>query len=207
MTDSTELASIVCARLCHDLGSPVGAIVNGVDLLREVGTEAGADEIGMLERSARRVMALLHFHRLAFGMVRDPQATLGRDELRARAEAVLDDARVTLDWSGAEGPPLPAAAARLGALMLLAGRGMLGMGGTLRVMLPADGGLPLAVMAEGARAAVSDDRRRWLQGGGGPGPDAPEIEFALIPHVAAATGARVELIEDDGRVALRAVAV
>ena len=27
--NDTDLAGIVCARICHDLVSPVGAIVNG----------------------------------------------------------------------------------------------------------------------------------------------------------------------------------
>ena len=202
----TELAGLVCARLCHDLGSPVGAAVNGVDLLRELGGAGGAEELEMLERSARRAAALLRFHRIAFGAVRDRGATLARAELVGRAGEVMAGPRVALDCSAPEGPPLSAAAGRLAALMLLAGRAMLGLGGTLRMVLPCGGDLPIAVVAEGERAAARDDHRRWLAGDGdGPAPDAPEVEFALIPAAAAAAGARLELIEDGGRLALRAL--
>lgn len=202
----TELAGVLCARLCHDLGSPVGAMVNGLDLLRELGPEAGSDELDMLDRTARRATALLRFHRLAFGIVRDPESTVPRGELRARAEAVLAGPRVEVGWCGGEGPPIGAKVARLAALMLLAGRAMLGTGGTLRVVLPSRGDLPLAVMSEGASPGASDDQRRWLEGAEGPVPDAPEVEFALIPAAAADVGARIELIEGDGQLALRAVA-
>ena len=36
MTD-TELAGLVCARLCHDLVNPIGAVLNGTDLIQELG--------------------------------------------------------------------------------------------------------------------------------------------------------------------------
>jgi len=203
--EESELAGLLCARLCHDLGSPVGAVVNGVDLIRELGPGDAADELDMLGRSARRAAALLRFHRLAFGAVRDPDATVGRDDLAARAGEMLEGPRVELACSAPAGPPLGAATARLGALMLLAGRAMLGLGGTLRLVLAADADLPVAVIAEGAKAAASDDQRRWLEGGAGPAPDAPEIEFALIPAAARAAGARIELVEGQGQLALRAV--
>ena len=205
MMDDTELAGILCARICHDLGSPLGAVANGVDLMRELGPGAAGEEMEMLDRSARRAAALLRFHRLAFGVVRDPEATLARSELRALAEEVLAGPRVEIGWSGAEGPPLATTTARLAGLMLLAARAALGMGGALRVVLPAGGDLPVAVMAEGGSVALGADRRRWLEGGPGPLPEAQEVEFALIPGAAKAAGARMELTEGTGQLALRAV--
>ena len=94
-----ELAGIVCARICHDLVSPVGAVVNGADLIRELGTADAAEEMAMVEQSARRAAALLKFHRLAFGAVGDPAAVLTRAQLCERAEDVLAGPRVQLAWS------------------------------------------------------------------------------------------------------------
>lgn len=205
MTDDTELAGILCARICHDLGSPLGAVANGVDLMRELGPGAAGEELEMLDRSARRAAALLRLHRLAFGVVRDPGASHGRAELRGLADEVLAGPRVEIGWSGVEGPPLRTTTARLAALMLLAGRAVLGMGGTLRVVLPAEGDLPVAVMAEGGSVALDADRRRWLEGASGPLPEAQEVEFTLIPGSAQAAGGRIELTEGTGQVALRAV--
>ena len=31
--DALELAALLCSRVCHDLISPVGAIVNGLEVL------------------------------------------------------------------------------------------------------------------------------------------------------------------------------
>ncbi len=91
--------------------------------------------------------------------------------------------------------------------MLLAGRAMLGMSGSLRVVLPICGAPPVAVIAEGAGAAATADQRRWLAGGPGPAPDSRHVEFALVGPAAAAAGARVELIEGVGQLALRAAPV
>jgi len=200
----TDLAGIVCARICHDLVSPVGAVVNGADLIRELGTADAADEIAMVEQSARRAAALLKFHRLAFGAAGDPDTALSRGQLREQIEDVLAGPRVQLGWCTPEGPAIAMPVARLICLMLLAGRAMLGMNGALKVVLPATETLPVAVIAEGAKAAATADQRRWLAGGPGPAPDSRQVEFALAGPAAAAAGARIELIEGAGQLALRA---
>ena len=202
--NDTELAGIVCTRICHDLVSPVGAVVNGVDLIREMGGADATEEMAMVEQSARRAAALLKFHRLAFGAVGDRDATMARGQLCERVEGVLAGPRVRLEWSAPQGPPISLPVARLIFLMLLAGRAMLGMSGALKVMLPAGDALPLAVIAEGAKVAATADQRRWLAGGPGPAPDSRQVEFALAGPAAAAAGARIELIEGEGQLALRA---
>jgi hypothetical protein len=40
---ATDLAALLCSRVCHDIISPVGAINNGLELL----DEGGADEDAM----------------------------------------------------------------------------------------------------------------------------------------------------------------
>jgi histidine phosphotransferase ChpT len=202
-----EFAGIVCARICHDLVSPIGAVVNGADLIRELGTADAAEEMAMVEQSARRAAALLKFHRLAFGVAGDRGATLTRGKLREQVEDVLAGPRVQLGWSAPEGSVIALPVARLICLMLLAGRAMLGMSGTLRVVLPAGEALPVAMIAEGEKAAASADQRRWLAGGPGPAPDSRQVEFALAGPAAAAAGARIELIEGTGQLALRAALV
>jgi len=202
-----ELAGIVCARICHDLVNPVGAVLNGADLIRELGTADAAEEMAMVEQSARRAAALLKFQRLAFGAVGDPAAALARGQLRERVEDVLAGPRVQLGWSSPEGPEIALPVARLICLMLLSGRAMLGMSGALRVVLPATESLPVAVIVEGAKARVTEEQRRWLAGGPGPAPSSRQVEFALTGPAATAAGARIELIEGVGQLALRALPV
>ena len=205
--NNTELAGIVCARVCHDLVSPVGAMVNGADLIGELGTADASEELALVAQSARRAAAMLKFHRLAFGAVGDPAATLARAQLSERVEDVLAGPRVKICWSAPEGPAISLPVARLICLMLLAGRAMLGMSGSLNVVFPISGALPVAVMAVGQKASASADQRRWLAGTPGPDPESRQVEFALIGPAATAVGARIELIEGEGQLALRGLAV
>ncbi len=59
-------------------------MVNGTDLISEVGTANATEEMAMVAQSARRAAALLKFHRLAFGTAGDPNAMLTRDQLCER---------------------------------------------------------------------------------------------------------------------------
>ncbi len=205
MTDSA-LAGVVCARICHDLSSPVGALVNGIDLIREITPEEAAGELAMVAQTAARAAAMLKFHRLAFGTASDPAATLSRRELSERIEAVIAGPRVTVGWSAQDGPPVTITVARLTCLLALAARRLLGLEGALKVILPARDPLPASVIAEGSRVAVTAEQRQWLAGGLDPFPDSRHVEFALAPRAAAAAGARLVLSEAEGQIALRAVA-
>jgi histidine phosphotransferase ChpT len=200
----SELASNVCARICHDLVGPVGAVMNGVDLIAEIGLANSDEEMVFIAQSARRASALLTFHRLAFGHAGDPAATLARGELVDRVSAVLAGPRVQFQCSAPEGPAISLAVARLICLMLLAGRAMLGMNGMLKLVLPIDGSLPVAVIVLGENTGASDDQRRWIAGGQGIAPEPRQVEFALIGPAAALAGARIDFVNGAGQLALRA---
>ena len=54
MSSSTDLAALLCSRLCHDMLSPVGALSNGLELLRdERDAEMRHRCMELLEQSAR----------------------------------------------------------------------------------------------------------------------------------------------------------
>jgi histidine phosphotransferase ChpT len=66
--EALDLAALLCSRVCHDIISPVGAIINGLEVLDEDNSEemrAFANEL--IQRSARQASAKLQFARLAFG--------------------------------------------------------------------------------------------------------------------------------------------
>ena len=72
MTDvslsALDLAALLCSRVCHDVISPVGAIVNGLEVLEEEkdeGMRSFAEDL--IRKSARQASARLQFARLAFG--------------------------------------------------------------------------------------------------------------------------------------------
>ena len=66
--EGLDLAALLCSRVCHDLISPVGAIMNGLEVMEE-----GKDEetskfaMDLIKKSARTASAKLQFCRIAFG--------------------------------------------------------------------------------------------------------------------------------------------
>src|SRR5580765_3213002 len=72
MSDSSiealDLAALLCSRVCHDLISPVGAIVNGLEVLEEEKDEATKTfALDLIKKSATTDSAKLQFCRIAFG--------------------------------------------------------------------------------------------------------------------------------------------
>jgi len=63
-----DLAALLCSRVCHDLISPVGAIVNGLEVLDEdKDEETRTFALDLIKKSAHVASAKLQFCRLAFG--------------------------------------------------------------------------------------------------------------------------------------------
>ena len=63
-----DLAALLCSRVCHDLISPVGAIVNGMEVLDEdKDEETRTFALELIKKSSRQASARLQFCRLAFG--------------------------------------------------------------------------------------------------------------------------------------------
>ena len=63
-----DLAALLCSRVCHDLISPVGAIVNGLEVLEEEKDDSTKEfALELIKKSARIASAKLQFCRIAFG--------------------------------------------------------------------------------------------------------------------------------------------
>src|ERR1700727_3687117 len=66
--EALDLAALLCSRVCHDLISPAGAIVNGLEVLEESkDEETKTFALDLIKKSARTASARLQFCRLAFG--------------------------------------------------------------------------------------------------------------------------------------------
>src|SRR3974390_810948 len=66
--DTLELAALLCSRVCHDLISPVGAIVNGLEVLDDNPKPEDREfALDLIRKSAKTASARLQFCRLAFG--------------------------------------------------------------------------------------------------------------------------------------------
>ena len=66
--EALDLAALLCSRVCHDLISPVGAIVNGLEVLAEEKDEETQQfALDLIKKSAGTASAKLQFCRIAFG--------------------------------------------------------------------------------------------------------------------------------------------
>src|SRR5262244_3886340 len=91
--DALDLAALLCSRVCHDLISPTGAIVNGLEVLEEEDSdeETKAFALDLIKRSAKTASARLQFCRLAFGAAGAATAKVDLGDAQAMAQALLAD--------------------------------------------------------------------------------------------------------------------
>ncbi len=145
-----DLASMVSARLCHDLISPLGAIGNGLELL-ELSSGAGSEEISLISDSLGSALAKLRFFRVAFGPA-EMAARIRGEEVAAITDAMFSG-RVSVVWSGLP-HDLSRTGVRLTFLSILCLEKSLPMGGVIRVSLTEDVG---TLSVDGRRVAVPED--------------------------------------------------
>jgi histidine phosphotransferase ChpT len=97
-----DLAALLCSRVCHDVISPVGAIINGLEVLDgEQDEEMRAVAMELIKKSAVSASARLQFCRLAFGAAGSFGAQIDTGDAEKVARDIFDTARTTLQWRGA----------------------------------------------------------------------------------------------------------
>jgi histidine phosphotransferase ChpT len=150
----SELAALLCSRICHDVISPVGALNNGLELLDEPGAEA--DALALIKVSARNASARLQFARIAFGAAGSAGSQIDTGDAEQVASAFMANEKSTLVWKGTRAY-LPKAVVKLILNMILIANGSVPRGGTLDVELPSpDNDNSLIVKAAGPMIRVSD---------------------------------------------------
>ena len=91
-----DLAALLCSRLCHDLISPVGAIVNGIEVMEEdKDEETKAFALDLIKKSAYQASAKLQFCRLAFGAAGSAGAQIDLGDAEKAARGLLEDGKTT----------------------------------------------------------------------------------------------------------------
>ncbi len=95
---ATDLAALLCSRVCHDIISPVGAINNGLELLDEGG--ADADAMSLIRASARNASARLQFARIAFGAAGSAGMVIDTGDAESVAGAFLRNEKPDFEWRG-----------------------------------------------------------------------------------------------------------
>ena len=134
MTQSIDLAAMLCSRLCHDMLSPVGALSNGLELLAdEKNGEMRGRIVELLEQSAKASADKLKFFRLAFGAAGGFGDLVPVEEARGVVDALVGgNGRIEARWALA-GDVLPKPAIKVLLNLALIGIEALVRGGTLDI--------------------------------------------------------------------------
>ena len=96
---ATDLAAMLCSRVCHDLINPVGAIGNGLEVLADPSQGAmaeGAHEL--IANSAKHARAKLEFARLAYGASSTAGTDFDTRECERVARLLFEIEKADLDW-------------------------------------------------------------------------------------------------------------
>jgi len=161
---ASSLASNLTAKLCHDFASPAGAIINGLDMMRDPDhVEMRDDLMAMVETSARKLLAMVHFDRVAYGAATSSES-FSAEEIEVLAQSAFLDIRPTLDWQcQIERFNKPQARAALN-LAQIAG-GTLATGGTVQLRIVRQGDqLSLKADATGPRVRLKNEVATGLSG-------------------------------------------
>jgi len=194
--NETELASLLCSRLCHDLLSPIGAMNNGLELLAdETDPEMRARCIELLTDSARASANKLKFFRLAFGAAGGFGDKVDVSEPRQLIEGlVADKPRVELQWH------VPSAMLAKPAVKVLLNLALIGLDGLVRggqLIIAAeeqDGQCEIAVNATGPKVVIDETLAHALQGDMTSAMLSPRTAPAfMIERIARANGGTIQL--------------
>jgi histidine phosphotransferase ChpT len=150
-----DLAALLCSRVCHDLISPVGAIVNGLEVMEEdKNEETKIFALDLIKKSAHQASAKLQFCRLAFGAAGSAGAQIDVGDAEKVACGLLADDKTAIVWNL---PRELLAKNRVKLLlnMLLVAAACIPRGGTLKVDA-SEGGTGFSITASGLNARLTE---------------------------------------------------
>src|ERR1700739_155535 len=94
-----EFAALLVSRVCHDLVSPLGAVVNGLEVLEDERDPAmRADALKIVASSAAQALARIQVMRIAVGAAGSAGAELDLGEIGRLAKGLFEGSKITLDW-------------------------------------------------------------------------------------------------------------
>jgi histidine phosphotransferase ChpT len=158
-----DLAALLCSRVCHDLISPVGAIVNGLEVLEEEeDEETKTFALDLIKKSARQASARLQFCRLAFGAGGSAGAQIELGDAEKAARGLLEDNKTKIVWN-LPGELLPKNRVKLLLNMLMIAAGAIPRGGML-VVDPVETGQGFRIAASGLNARLTQLTSELLAG-------------------------------------------
>ena len=204
--DGLDLAALLCSRVCHDVISPVGAIINGLEVLDE---EKDADTrtfaMDLVKKSATVASAKLQFCRLAFGAAGSAGASIDTGDAETVTRGLFGDDKVKLDW---QVPRVLMAKNRVKLILnlCLIASAAVPRGGTISVKAEGDDSATrIRLEAKGPYARVANGVQSLLDGVPEGGTvDAHAIQPFFTGLVARAVGLAVTIVAEGDAVVIEA---
>jgi histidine phosphotransferase ChpT len=195
--DALELAALLCSRVCHDLISPVGAIVNGLEVLDDNPKPEDRDfALDLIRKSAKTASARLQFCRLAFGAAGSAGAQIDLGDAQTMARGHIEDGKTTIAWNLPR-LLLPKNRVKLLLNMLVIAQHTIPRGGTLTVDPVGEGEtMSFRVTANGLNARLPQNIADILSSSGQVASDAHSVQPYYTRLLAEACGLRVGIAAD-----------
>ena len=203
--DRLELAALLCSRVCHDLISPVGAIVNGLEVLDD---DPKPDDrefaLDLIRKSAKTASARLQFCRLAFGAAGSAGAQIDLGDAQNMAKGHFEDGKITIAWNLPR-LLLPKNRVKLLLNMLVIAQQTIPRGGVLTVDPVGEGeAMGFQVTAAGLNARMSQNTADLLSSGSAGTVDAHAVQPYYTRLLAEACGISITLAADSEKVVVTA---
>src|SRR6201996_5732813 len=195
--DSLELAALLCSRVCHDLISPVGAIVNAMEVLDDSNKPEDREfALELIRKSSKTASARLQFCRLAFGAAGSSGAQIDLGDALTMAKGHIEDGKSTITWNLPR-LLLPKNRVKLLLNMLVIAQHTIPRGGTLTVDPVGEGeALSFRVTANGLNARLPQNISDILSSSGQVASDAHSVQPYYTRLLAEACGLRVGIAAD-----------
>ena len=203
--DPLDLAALLCSRVCHDVISPVGAIINGLEVLEdEKDEDMRGFALDLIKKSARGASARLQFCRLAFGAAGSAGASIDTGDAEQVARGMIADDRTKLAWNATRAL-LPKNKVKLILNLYMIAAATIPRGGLIDVTIEGiDEALTITLQASGPNSKLASHVPNLLAGEVEGSVDAHGIQAYYTGLVAAAAGMAVAVQVDDGKVTLSA---
>ena len=203
--DDIDIAALLVSRVCHDLVSPVGAVVNGLEVLEdESDAEMRADALRLVAASAEQASATLQFARLAYGAAGSAGAELDLGEVGRITAGLMKSGRVELQWK-MDAATWPKDWAKLLMNAVLIVTECLPRGGTVTVERPEGPASPrFCITGTGPVVRLTPETERALAGESAGGLDGRSIQPYLTSRMAGNLGAKLSTVTSAATIRLSA---
>ena len=199
-----EFSAFLVSRVCHDLVGPLGAVVNGLEVLEDERDAAmRADALKIVTSSASQALARLQFLRIAYGAAGSAGAELDLGEVGRLIAGLLNGGKVTLHWE-APHTNWPKDWAKLVMNAAVIAADCLPRGGTLRIETSQDpAAYGFRMVATGQNARIVEGIEKALRGEASESSyDARGVQPFLTYKLAKGVNAGLTITAGEGQVEL-----